>query len=148
MLSSDVEARLRSEVSELKAVYGAAGFANLRQGNELRTPPQTPAAYVITLREVPQKDLYDVGNGVLQNVVYHIAVITVVRVANNNLGDETNTQMDLVREEIKAALYGWTPAGFEQQFKRGPSALFDFAGGAHWHQDEFIIDRYEEPTSD
>lgn len=148
MLSSDVETRLRSEASELKKVYGAAGFANLRQGSELRTPPQTPSAFVVTLREVPQKDLYDVGNGVLQNVVYHIAVITVVRVANDRMGDETNLKMDLVRQQIKDALYGWKPDGFETQFKRGPSALFDFAGAAHWHQDEFIIDRYEEPSSD
>ena len=148
MLGSDVEARLKANAPLLKDVFGAAGFANLRQGSELKVPARTPAAFVITLRETPQPELNDIGNGVLQNVVYHIAVITVVRVANSRHGDESNTEMEAARLQIKNAIYGWRPAGFDQQFTRGPSALFDFAGSAHWHQDEFIIDRYEEPSSD
>lgn len=146
MLGSDVETRLR-ELPELEGVFGAAGFADLRQGDKLKVPSRTPAVYVVPLRELPQDDLHTIGAPVVQKVVYHIAVITVVRVANDKTRERTNAKMDAVRQAIKGKLYGWVPPGFPEPFVRGPAYLFDFEDGAHWHQDEFITERHEEPES-
>ncbi|MFZ5653169.1 MAG: phage tail terminator protein [Pseudomonadota bacterium] len=146
MLGTDVEARLAT-VTGLALIAGAAGLAALRQGDRLTVPPQTPAAFVIVLREDPQADQRTTDLSALQRVIYHLAVITVVRVANDRQGERTNAIMDQVRQGIRDALYGWVPPGFEAPLVRGPSALFDFEGGAHWHQDEFITERYEVPIS-
>lgn len=146
MIGTDVETRI-ADVEGLKLVAGAAGFAALRKGDVLQVPNLTPAAYVVVLREQPQGDLRDTGLSVLQLVTYHVAVITVVRVANDKLGDKTNAISDQVRGGIKDQLFGWTPEGFDGPFIRGPSMLFDFEGGAHWHQDEFITERYEVPSN-
>lgn len=146
MLSTDVEARL-GEIELIKDIQGAAGFADLRGKDGLKVPRQLPAVFVVPLREDPQDDLQTIGAPVLQKVVYHIAIITVVRVPNDLRRDRTNALMDQVRQAIKGKLYGWVPPGFDEPFIRGKSALFEFEDGAHWHQDEFITDRYEEPTS-
>lgn len=146
MIGTDVEARIAT-VEGLKLVAGAAGFAALRKSDGLQVPNLTPAAFVVVLREQPQGDLRDTGLSALQLVTYHIAVITVVRVANDKHGEKTNAISDQVREGIKSQLFGWTPPGFDGAFIRGPSMLFDFDGGAHWHQDEFITERYEEPSN-
>ncbi len=146
MLGTDIETRIEAEVGELKLIGGAAGLAALRQGSKVVVPPQTPAAYVVVMREQPEGDLRTTGLSALQRVVYHVAVITVVRVANDRQGEQTNAQSDAVRQSIRDALFGWTPPAFDDAFIRGPSTLFDFEGGAHWHQDEFITARYEEPT--
>jgi len=146
MLGSDIEARI-ADVGGLLLVEGAAGFAALRDGGELRVPNKTPAAYVVVLREQPQPDQRDTGLSVLQRVVYHVAVITCVKVANDMHGEKTNARSDQVRQGIRDKLFGWVPPNFEGAIVRGPSTLFDFAGGAHWHQDEFMTDRYEEPIN-
>lgn len=146
MLGTDVEIRLAT-VPGLNLVAGAAGLAALRQGDRLTVPPQTPAAYVVVLREDPQADQRITDLSALQRVVYHLAIITVVRVANDRQGERTNAVMDQVRQGIRDALYGWVPPGFEAPLVRGPSVLFDFEGGAHWHQDEFITERYEVPSN-
>lgn len=146
MLGSDVEAQIK-EVEGLRLVGGAAGFAALRKGDKLTLPPQTPAAYVIVLREQPEGDLRDTNLSVLQLVTYHLAIISVVAVANDRLGELTNAASDQVRRGIRDKVFGWTPPGFDLPFIRGPSVLFDFVSGAHWHQDEFITQRYEEPSN-
>lgn len=146
MLGTDVEDRI-ADVDGLEMVGGAAGFAALRDGDALRVPNKTPAAYVIVLQESPQGDLRDTGLSVLQLVTYHVAIITVVRVANDRDGEKTNARSDQVREGIRNKLFGWTPPGFDGAFIRGPSTLFDFDGGAHWHQDEFITERNEVPSN-
>ncbi|WP_286694977.1 phage tail terminator protein [Spongiibacter sp. UBA1325] len=147
MLGSDVEARL-ANIAAIKDIQGAAGFAALRKNGKLKVPNITPTVFVVPLREVPADDLHGTQTSVLQNRVYHIAVITVVRVANDSRRERTNALMDEVRAAIKHALYGWTPPGFDTPFTRGPSQLFDFSDAAHWHQDEYLTDRYEEPSSD
>ena len=147
MLGSDVEARL-ADIALIKDIQGAAGFAALRKSGKLKVPNTTPTVFVVPLREVPANDLYGTDSSVLQNVVYHIAVITVVRVANDSRRERTNALMDDVRSAIKQKLFGWVPPGFDSPFTRGPSQLFDFSDAAHWHQDQYLTDRFEEPNRD
>jgi len=147
MLATDVEARLAA-IGQIKAIQGAAGFADLRQGDKLKVPNTTPTVFVIPLREVPQGDLHTIGTPVLQKLVYHVAIITVVRVANDRTRERTNAAMDEIRQAVKDKLFGWVPPDFDMPFTRGPSALFDFVDGAHFHQDEYIVERHEEPNSD
>ena len=115
MIGSDVEARLAS-INLIKDIQGAAGFADLRKGNKLKVPNTTPTVFVVPLREVPKEDLRAIGTPVLQEVVYHIAIITVVRVANDLSRERTNVLMDNVRQKIKDKLFGWIPPGFEMPF--------------------------------
>ena len=146
MLGTLVENRI-GDVPGLMSVGGAAGFAALKEGDTLRLPNRIPAAFVIVLGEQPGPDVRDIGAPVLQTVAYHVAVITVVKVANDRDGERTNAISDQIRDGIKAKLFGWVPDGFDFAFKRGPSGLLDFEAGAHWHQDEFITYKDEVPTN-
>lgn len=146
MLTDKVETRLKNEVSSLRLVSDAAGFAALNQDGKLLIPPKTPASYVIELAARPGPNQRTTAHaGAMQEVFYHIVVITVARVANDRDGSKTGAVMSEVRQQIKDALFGWTPPEFLVSFELGPSALYDFAGGAHWHQDEFITSRHETP---
>lgn len=147
MLGTLVEERI-ADVAGLKLVEGAAGFAALRQGDKLTLPRVTPAAYVVVLQEQPGPDLRDTGLSVAQDVMYHVAIITVVKFAGDTTGDKTNALSDQIRSGIKNKIFGWTPAGFDEAFARGPSVLFDFDAGAHWHQDEFFTKRLEVPENE
>lgn len=99
-----IEARLRSQVTALRLVAGAAEFA------ELKAPPREkmPAAYVLLTDDtaLPNSMASMVTR---QKLRRRLAVVIFVTNARDPRGEAAATSLDAVVYAMRAAMVGWVP---------------------------------------
>ena len=113
----------------LKLVDGAGAFQAAVESN----PTATPAAYVVMLEENPAPSVSEAL--VIQEVSANIGVILVVRNVTDARGAAAQTDMETLRQAVKALLLGWAPAAGVCPLERGPGRLLAFRDGHMWWQD-------------
>lgn len=139
-----IETRLK-EIPELKnRVYGATDLAAMKKKGD--APQHCPTQYVVELSRKPGELLRETG-AQLQWVRYHIAVVTVIRKANDRYGKAANAELGQIQALTKTKLYGWKTGAEFDAFWLGPSGLLAFDAGVVWWQDEFITQKLEEATN-
>jgi len=137
-----IESRLET-ASSIKKVDGAVALAAVMKAG--KAPNVTPTVYVVPLRETPGQNSRATGPA-LQQVTERIAVVTVIKKANDRTGKGANAELATVRDEIRQLLFGFSPTDYTP-LQLGPSGLLSFDNGVLWWQDEFITQRYREANS-
>ena len=102
---AEIEARLAAQAPSLKKVFGASEFAAVKAN-----PPKNlqPAAYVVPLRETPDRNRVAV-NAVRQRNTVRFAVILALGNLSDRRGGTATRALEAVRLEVKTALVGWVP---------------------------------------
>lgn len=134
-----IESRLES-ISEIKSVDGAVALAAVMKSG--KAPNRTPAVYVVPIRETPIQNNRTTGPA-FQKVVEQIAIVIVIKKANDKTGNRANGDLKKVRDEIRDRIFGFSIAEYEP-VELGPSGLLSFEDGVLWWQDEFLTARYRE----
>lgn len=127
-------------LGSLKRVEGAVELATVMKAGA--APNLTPAAYVVPLRESPGRNTR-VNGPPLQEITEWVAVVTVVKKANDRTGQGANAELQAIRDDIRQVLFGFCPMGYTA-LELGPSGLLSFENGVLWWQDVFIANRYRE----
>jgi hypothetical protein len=129
--------RIKTNVTSLKLVAGAAGFQAAAESN----PKATPAVFVIPLEENPGPS--EMADVVIQRVRIKIGVIFVIRNLSDPKGAAAKEDLDALRNLVKAELLGWQPDAAYGPCERGPGALLAFRDGHMWWQDIYQSSFYE-----
>ncbi len=134
-------ARVKAQAPAFKLADGGLAFAALAKG---KLPPRhlLPAAYVLELREdATGRRLVGQTN---HQITTRIGVITCsarpANVADKDLPDLIQAQ----REEIKAALIGWSPAAGLDTFLYAGFLVLAVVAGAVWEQIQFTTGHLEQ----
>ncbi|MCC7413318.1 MAG: hypothetical protein IT495_17010 [Gammaproteobacteria bacterium] len=130
MLVAAIIARLRTEVSALRDVTGAA---DLRAAGI--TLKRWPAAWVVLTGEQAQAN--QLATAVSQRVVATVGVVLGARDVSDATGTAAREALEPVRGAVRAALLGWAPdAEYEPCVLRG-GRLLAFGDAVLWWLDEF-----------
>jgi len=137
---SEVIARLQQTVPELKQVAGALVLADLMNR---KTIPQTlPAAFVFS-QELTAKPDALLGMAHEQELTETVAVVVVDRHANDRHGGRLAADMHTLRDAVRTALAGWTPAPQAVAPLNFSSArLTGYGGGAGFLHMTFVTSWY------
>jgi len=124
--------RIKEQAPSLLRVGGSAGLA--QAATDLK---QIPAAYVIPSSE--RAGASRTGTTVVsqQNTV-RFAVVVAVRNLRDARGEQAQTDLLAVREEIITALHGWQPNGDFDPLEYGGGRLLQLTDAVLWWQDEFL----------
>ena len=115
----------------LNLVSGAADFQRAVESN----PAATPAAYVFPLDESASPS--PVTPDIHQRVAVNLAVVLVVRNLGDAKGAGAATDMETLRQAVKAVLLGFCPGAGFYPLERGRSHLLAFRDGYMWWQDAY-----------
>ena len=118
--------RMRCPVLENR-VAGAAEWAGLTEDED----PQTPAAYVIPLREEAGEN--DSAVGYYQVITNHFAVIVLLSNVRDERGQCAYERLDEVRTEILRGILSW------QQEPRDEHSEIVYRGGELIHMDDYRL---------
>ena len=126
-LREAVEARLRSQVTALREVGGAASMDRW-----LANRIEPPSAIVIPDRDTPE----DVGSMAIERVFVtrHLAVITATRAVRDPRGLDGADECLVLREAVRDALLGWPGPALDDGTH--PWEPMRFGGGQFWSADD------------
>ncbi len=129
----ELMARIRDTVPEIKFVGEVADFQSAVESN----PVALPALYVIELEENASPGKFsDVV--ILQSVRASVGLVLVVRNLSDNKGAAARSELRVLRDLVKAQVYGWQAASKYDPFERGQSHLLAFRDGHVWWQDQYV----------
>lgn len=124
--------RLKSEVTDLKLVGGAADLA--AAADSLR---QTPAAFVLPSAERASEST--TGTVVVsQHNTVRFAVVIAVQNLRDARGENAQVDMRGLRTSIITALHGWQTDPDFDPVEFGSGRLLQLTDQVLWWQDEFI----------
>lgn len=128
--------RLAAIVTQLKA--GACPSLKWAQlALKAAVPAAYPAAYVFPLSEKAGADPLS-GGAVRQRVTSVFAVEMMVKnAASADAGGPAEESLETTREEVKAALVGWSPGQSFAPVEYAGGRLVDFEAGTAVWRDEF-----------
>lgn len=134
-----VQARLSSQVGELKSVGEAVGFIAVSRDVK---PINTPQAWVVPVSESAGKNT--LSGAVSQRVGTRFGVIYAVKQFNDPAGAKRMEGLRAIRNATLSALVGWEPEGTDAQiaFSGGRMMQFDSQRAILWWMDEFVTDIY------
>ena len=126
-------AYLKSQVPTLKLVEGAAQL----ESAILEGPRQSPAAYVIPIRDEASPNTYS-ANAARQRVADHFGVVFAIKNLRDARGEAAfDGGLRTYRLAVMTALLGWVPAqGFDLCEYAG-GAMIRFANSTLWWQDRY-----------
>lgn len=125
-----VIARIRSQVTALKFVGGAADLAAAAEDLKI-----APAAYVYALAERAARSG---GIGyVAQQVTARFGVVIAARNLRDARGEAAAADLEPLRTSVRAALVGWAPAAGYDRCEYVGGRLLQLAQAVLWWQDDF-----------
>lgn len=135
----EIIARLEADKAALglKLVAGAAAFARAAEAN----PTATPAAYVIPLDESPGAPPFSGDD--IQKIDVMVGVVLALSNVADAKGAAAHTDLQTLRDAVKASLLGWAPATGYATLSRGRSTMMAFRDGHLWWQDIYLSSFYE-----
>jgi len=135
MLRDLIIARLKAQVSGLRKVGTAADLA----GAQADTQNQFPCAFVLVLAEQGGAPRYMSGL-TAQKRTPRIAVVLAVKNVRDMIGNASGGDMELLRQQTDAALFGWMPDGDHAPLIFASGKLMGLLGGELWWQDEYTTE--------
>lgn len=123
--------RLKADVPDLITVGGAAEMdAAITSGS-----PRTPAAYVIeeSCQATPDSRAWSLT---VESVV---SVYLIVRLSGDTRGHQSAVAMHELRQQVVAALHGYTPENNIHEILYRGGALADFQPGTLWWSERFSV---------
>lgn len=124
--------RLKTEVTTLKRVSGAAGMAEAAE--DLK---QAPAAFVVPASERPAGN--STGTMVVsQNNVVRFGVVIAVQNLSDPRGEKAQANLVALRTAIMAALHGWQPNADFDPIEFGGGNISGLDNQVLWWQDTFV----------
>lgn len=131
-------ARIKDQVPQLRQVEGAIELDAVINGTTIASP----AAFVVPLADVPQKDEGFTGRS-MQLVIGTFAVLFVIDNQRSASGAAVVADLKALRAGVRKALLGWVPdeQGGEPVWA-GKGQLIDFINGRTWWADEFHLNHY------
>ncbi len=131
-----VKTRLKAQ-TPLRMVQGALELAAA-----LKAPSvATPAAFVVPMADRPGGDQAFSGS-TLQAVNTTLAIVLVLDNKRDSTGNAANDELEKLRAEVRQALLGWAPDGFDSPLTAGKGQLIDLDNGRVWWGDQFHIDHF------
>ena len=125
--------RIESYRGELAIdVRGAAGLAAAQEGH------RRDAIYVVPLSDTARPS--EIIGVPRQVAASRVAVIVAVTNARDPRGAEAATELERVRDMVRAALLGWKGGGAWTPASFRAGRLLHFAGNTIWWQDEYEAD--------
>lgn len=123
--------RLKSEITDFKEVRGALDFSAIK-----KDLVKFPAAFVFLQADSASANKIAVG-GHRQQVTHDVAVVLVIKSANDRSGEKASDELEELRSAVRTALVGWEPgSGFDPlSLKRG--RLLGFSKGVAFWQDTY-----------
>jgi len=121
----------------LKLVAGAAAFARAADAN----PTATPAVFVIPLDESPGAPPFSGDD--IQKIDVAVGVVLVLSSVADPRGAAAQTDLQTLRDNVKASLLGWEPLTGFATLSRGRSTLLAFRDAHMWWQDIYLSSFYE-----
>lgn len=138
-LAGLVEARLQAQCPLLRQVGGSADLPAAEEALRAR-----PAAFVVPLAERPSDPLL-LGDPV-QRLSASVGVVLAVANLRDPRGDAAREDLVAVRQQVRAALLGWLPAGCLDRLACAGSRLVRLdPRGVLWWQDDFLASYLEGP---
>lgn len=125
-------ARLRSQVTTLKLVGGAADFSAAAESLK-----QKPAAFVLPNSERAGES----KTGTLVTSQYNavrFAVVIAVQNLRDARGENAQAGLRTIRMAIATALHGWQPESEFDPIEYGSGRLLQLNDQVVWYQDEFV----------
>lgn len=124
--------QLKTEVTTLKRVSGAAGMAEAVE--DLK---QTPAAFVVPASERPS------GNStgtivVSQNNIVRFGVVIATQNLRDPRGEKAQADLVALRTAIMTELHGWQPNADFDPIEYGGGNLLKLDNQVLWWQDNFV----------
>ena len=135
MLRELVIARLRAQVPDLRRVGSALDLAGARA--EIKG--QYPCAFVMTVAEAGGPARYMTGR-VAQKRTPRIAVVLMVRNMRDGTGLAASSDMDALRAQTDAALFGWLPDELHSPLVFSSGKLLGLLDNELWWQDEYTTE--------
>lgn len=132
MLTELIIARLQAKVPALLFVGSAADVPSGATG--MRN--QVPCAYVYNMSESGTDSRYLTGM-VAQKRQQRVAVALVVKNVRDMQGAAASQDMDALRVQTDAALFGWTPDAVYAPLIFVSGRFLGFKDGQLWWQDEY-----------
>ena len=100
-------------------------------------PARSVECYVMPISERATGNRRTTGKA-LQEVQVTIGVVTAVRALNDPTGERSKDRLEVVRQSVRDALFGWQPEGASTYYLLGNSDLVQMAPGAIWWLDRFV----------
>lgn len=124
--------QLRTEVTSLKLVGGAADFAAAAEGVR-----QTPSAFVLPSSERASGS--STGTMVVsQRNSVRFAIVIAVQNLRDPRGEKAQADLLALRNSIMTALHGWEPDADFDPIEYGGGKLLQLNDQVLWWQDEFV----------
>jgi len=134
MLRDLIIERLKTGVPALKRVSSAADLASAKADAK-----QFPCAYVMTLAEQGGEARYMTGL-VAQRRIVKIGVVLAVKNVRDATGMAAGGDMDALRSQTDAALFGWRPDNDHEALIFSGGKLLALIDGEVWWQDEYTTE--------
>jgi len=134
MLRDLIIARLQTQCPSLKRVSTAADLASAKTDAK-----QFPCAYVLTLAEQGGAARYMTGLVAQQRNV-RIGVVLAVRNVRDATGAAASADMEVVRVETDAALFGYRADEAHEVLVFSQGKLLALIDGEIWWQDEYTTE--------
>ncbi len=131
MLRDLVIERLKADMPSLRKVGTAADLAAARTDAK-----QFPCAYVLTLSERGSSARFMTGL-VAQQRIQRIGLVLAVRNVRDAAGAAASVDMDALRTQTDAALFGWKPNEVHDALVFESGKLLALIDGEVWWQDEY-----------
>ena len=124
--------QLKTEVTSLKLVGGAADFAAAAEGVR-----QTPSAFVLPSSERASGS--STGTMVVsQRNIARFAIVIAVQNLRDPRGEKAQADLLTLRNSIMTALHGWEPNADFDQIEYNGGKLLQLNDQVLWWQDEFV----------
>lgn len=134
MLRDLVIERLKANIPALRNVSTAADLASAKIDAK-----QFPCAYVLLLAEQGGAARYMTGL-VAQQRIQRIGVVLAVRNVRDAVGSAASVDMDALRTQTDAALFGWKPDEAHEALIFSSGKLLALIDGEIWWQDEYTTE--------
>lgn len=124
--------RLKSRVTSLKLVGGAADFASAAESLK-----QSPAAFVLPNSERATGS--NMGTLVVSQLnTVRFALVIAVQNLRDSRGEKAQADLRTLRNSIMTALHGWQPDADFDPIEFGGGRLLQLNDQVLWWQDEFV----------
>lgn len=136
MIADLLVARLKLAVPLLRTVGKAADLTQAQQGAASRP---LPCAYVVALGE-QSADSFAATGATTQTRIPRLGVVLAVKKVRDLIGDAAGTDMDALRLQVDAALFGWLPEASYTPLLFTQGRLLGMLDSELWWMDEYTTE--------
>ena len=140
---TDVEQRLDAIRVDGKSRFRLVDSA-LSLSSVLSKPiNQSPVAYVVPVAERPGRNERTIGTA-MQSLDITFGVVIALTNRNDPTGKRGNAVLQALRDEVRQALFGWSPNVEHHSILLGPGDLVSMDKNGIWWLDKFTTKTYKE----